>query len=134
MIDACESEGFESNCVCSYSAAAGAGTGGLTWAKQFMSEEIRATGAPAGNFDILVTRDLADALTIGAAVDLVRRFVDRNPVLRTSISHDADGVPVQRVHDAGSLVIPVYQSERPFPENLRHAVPATTLESTFRVL
>jgi hypothetical protein len=106
----------------------------LTWAQQFMSEVIRETGAEVGNFDILVTPDLADGLTVDAAVDLLRRFVVRHPVLRTSISHNAEGVPVQRVHDAGSLVVPVCRGESPFSGNLRHAVPATTFDSTFRVL
>ncbi|HZM82441.1 MAG TPA: hypothetical protein VFC19_42520 [Candidatus Limnocylindrales bacterium] len=123
-----------SGLVCSYSDAAAAGTGGLTWAQQFMHEVIRATGAQVGNFDLMVTHEVSGALSIGAAVDLVRRLVVRHPVLRTSISHDADGLPTQRVHDAGRLGISVRHSETPLPGELRHAVPATTLESTFSVL
>jgi hypothetical protein len=106
----------------------------LSWAQQFMHEVIRATGAQVGAFDILVTHEVAGVLSIDAAVDSVRRLVVRHPVLRTSFSHDANGVPTQRVHDAGSLAIAVYASETPVPGDLRHAVPATTFESTFSVL
>lgn len=120
--------------VCTYSDGPGAGTGSLTWAQQFMREVVLATGAAVGDFDFLIVHDLAEPLSIGMAQDLVRRFVLRHPLLRTSISETADGTPVQRISAAGILPISVHRTDDPFADELRDVVPGTTFETTFRAL
>jgi hypothetical protein len=75
-----ERDSLVENTDCDYSGGAGAGTGGLTWAQQFMRDVVLATGAPLAQFDLLVVCDLAPPRSVGGATDLVRRFVLRHPL------------------------------------------------------
>lgn len=115
---------------CAFTAGGGDSEGALTWAQQFMREAVLAAGGPIANFDLLVVHDLGRPLSIPAAVEFIRRFVLRHPVLRTSISMTT---PVQQVRAAGTLSIPVVRAEDSVTD-LRGAVPGTTAESPFSPL
>ncbi|MDH6108199.1 hypothetical protein P3T36_004336 [Kitasatospora sp. MAP12-15] len=119
---------------CTYSAGAGAGTGALTWAQQFMREAVLASGAPVGDFDVLIVHDLARPLPVDQARDLVRRLALRHPTLRTSMSETAEGTVVQRVSAAGALPVCVHHSADPLSSDPRQLLAGTTFETMVRVL
>jgi hypothetical protein len=110
--------------VCAYAATHGAGTGTLTWSQQFMHKVISTAGDQPGNFDVLVTQDLAGRPDVATAQDLLCRLVEDHPVLRTTMSYDAENGLVQCVRSAGEFVVPIVSGTA----SLRAVIPETTLD------
>ncbi|MFF4501652.1 hypothetical protein [Streptomyces sp. NPDC001401] len=134
MIERIVRDASDQDTTCAYSGGGGAGTGGLTWAQQFMSEVVSASGAADGDFDVLVVHDLVRPLSVDAAQDLVRRLLLRHPTLRTSMTETADGTPVQRISAEGTLPVSVHRTTAPFSEDPRRLMPGTTRETMVRGL
>jgi hypothetical protein len=117
---------------CEYAGGAGAGEAGLTWAQSFMWEVIAAAGVEPAQFDFLLVREPADPVPLDAAVEFLRGFLLRHPVLRTGIAVTPGGAPVQHVRAAGTVRVPVLGD--PSPGSLRAAVPGTTAAEPCRPL
>jgi hypothetical protein len=118
---------------CAYDGVAGAGAAPLTWAQRFMWEVIRAAGTGCAGFDFVLSRELPAPDGRSAAIEVLRAFLLRHPVLRTAVVVGADGIPVQHVRAAGS--IPVVVRREPLgPARLRDAVPGCTETDPVRAL
>lgn len=112
---------------CEYTRAPGGGEAPASWAQQFMWEVVRAAGVQCAAFDFVVVRDLPGPGGVPAAVDLLRAFLLRHPILRTAIVAGPDGGLVQRVRAAGT--VPVAVRGAPIdPADLRDAIPGSTDE------
>ncbi|MEV4315580.1 hypothetical protein [Actinocrispum sp. NPDC049592] len=116
---------------CDYSEGAGSGDAQLSWAQRFMWDAIAATGAVSAEWDMVFEREFPHPLPLEAALDLVRRFVLRHPVLRTAITLSPDGTPVQHVRASGTVGVALFRGSYTGRDQLWGLIPDTTPAEPF---
>lgn len=119
---------------CAYDGGTGSGSAPLTWAQRFMWDVIQAAGVEPAEFDFIVVREFPVPIAVDAAVDLLRRFVLRHPVLRLAISQPSGGDPVQQVRASGTLLVQVLHGPEPAAADLRPLIAGTTATEVCRPL
>jgi hypothetical protein len=92
--------------TCEFSGGS-SGEGPLTWAQQFMWEEIRGSDGDAASFDLFVVVRDPDPIDVDDALSRMAAFVVRHPVLRACLSADLGGPMHQRVVGDGSFAVRV---------------------------
>ncbi|MER6757713.1 hypothetical protein AB0I85_26065 [Micromonospora echinofusca] len=127
VVDAPAVDVDDANAVeCAYDDASASGPAPLTWAQRFMWDVIAAAGVAPEAFDLLLVHDLAVPVTPDEALGVVRDFLRRHPVLRTSISRTGQGTPVQSVRASARVRVPLAHGVEADFERQRDLVPGTT--------